>query len=450
VLTNAALRIDEMEQWITSQMTEHRIPGLALAIVQHQNIIYAKGFGRTRLTAEGGPVTPRTRFRIGSISKALTSTLIMQLVQSGRIDLDRPIRDYVPILALDQGAEKRITMRMLLGHTSGLDNDYDLSFTGYHHPDGLASYVAEKLPLCRLVAPPGKLWYYSNPGMVLTGRIAELVTGQPFWELLTESVLTPLGMADTTEHLSAAAEPERWAMPHQLDSSKAVREMPLNPSSPAEHPMGAATFSTVLDMANFAIMHLNQGRFLDRQVLPAETVTAMQTPCARAYSRMDGTYGLGFSTREYKGRLRVGHNGWVDGFGAMFTMIPTASVAVILMSNMVNNRLLGQCAEGILDMLVDFPGDQRVQAGENQVRQKWSHYVGSYQDAGQKTMTVLVDNGNLAVDMDGARISLEYIAEDLYGTKPGDATPITLGFVPEAQGPTQYLVLNISSVLKRV
>ena len=157
--------------------------GLALAIVQGGEVAYANGFGVTSAEDGGVAVTPQTLFRIGSTTKPLTGTAVMRLVERGLLDLDRPVTAYLPWLRFSEaGVAERVTLRMLLSHTAGLPREQitpHLLF-GRRDPAGLEAYVREELPRLPLVAPPGVVWSYSNPGINLAGYLAEVVSGRPY------------------------------------------------------------------------------------------------------------------------------------------------------------------------------------------------------------------------------------------------------------------------------
>lgn len=192
---------------IEQLMADARVPGLAAAVVREGEVVLAEGFGVTA-TEGGRPVTPDTHFRIGSVTKPLTATAIMRLVDAGRVDLDHPISAYVPALRLaDPAAPQQITMRMLLTHTSGLPT-MPVSFHGPRDPGGLERYVHVDLPQLPLTHLPGRVYAYSNPGYALAGFIAATTSGLPFATLMQQTVFNPLGMASSTlDPLMAATYP---------------------------------------------------------------------------------------------------------------------------------------------------------------------------------------------------------------------------------------------------
>ncbi len=134
------LNLYRMEQLIETHMKETYVPGLAMAIVQDQQVVYARGFGVTSVEDGGLPVTPQTLFRIGSTTKPLTGTAIMRLVEAGKLDLDEPIKTYIDWFTLpDKQAATSITTRMLLSHTAGMPPGRD--HFGYRNPEGLEAFV---------------------------------------------------------------------------------------------------------------------------------------------------------------------------------------------------------------------------------------------------------------------------------------------------------------------
>lgn len=189
---------------ITERIRVGHVPGLAIAVVQGEEVVYTNGFGVTSLEEGGVPVTPRTLFHIGSTTKPLTGTMILRLVEAGTLDLDRPVGDYARDLQFSvPGVERTITMRMLLSHTSGLQST--AAYFGRRDPDGLAREMRETLVTRSFVAPPGTVYSYSNDGLHLAGYLAELATGESFDQLMHRLVFAPLAMAHTTYDTESAS-----------------------------------------------------------------------------------------------------------------------------------------------------------------------------------------------------------------------------------------------------
>src|SRR5271165_7559990 len=169
------------------------IPGLALAVAVDGKIMYSEGFGYADLE-ERVPVWPTTKFRIGSISKPLTATGLMQLVEAGKVDLDAPVQKYVPSFP-DKGAP--ITVRMVAGHLAGIRHYQGQEFANQKH----YTNVLEGLKIFEndpLVSPPGAKFNYSSYGFNLLSAVIEAASGEEFLPYMQAHVFTPLGLAHTT------------------------------------------------------------------------------------------------------------------------------------------------------------------------------------------------------------------------------------------------------------
>ena len=168
------LNIYELEQRIAQDIQARRMVGMALAIVQGGEVTYARGFGITSVEDAGLPITPSTLFCIGSISKTLTATLVMRLVEAGKLDLDAPVLTYLPGYAFRNPKwGQAVTLRHVLSHTTGLPSagkDF-----GPRDPDALRRFVWDEIARYGFVAKPGKVHLYSNTVIVLAGHLAEVV-----------------------------------------------------------------------------------------------------------------------------------------------------------------------------------------------------------------------------------------------------------------------------------
>jgi CubicO group peptidase (beta-lactamase class C family) len=186
----------ELNAFVQSQMAAAQVPGVAVGIL-HQGEVLAAGFGVTNVD-HPLPVTDTTLFQIGSITKTFTGTLIMRLVEEGKLDLDAPVRRYVPdFWVQDEDAAARVTLRHLLTHLAGWQGDYFLD-TG-SGDDALAKYVAAMADLPQNT-PVGQHWSYNNAGFYLLGHVIERVTGQSFEQVLQTMVLEPLGAGVSGTH----------------------------------------------------------------------------------------------------------------------------------------------------------------------------------------------------------------------------------------------------------
>ncbi len=347
------LNIYQLEQHIEACMHEGHVPGLALAIVKDQQVIYARGFGVTSVEDGSLPVTPQTLFRIGSVTKPLTGSAVMRLVEEGKLDLDRPVKEYVEWLVFSEaGLEERITLRLLMSHSAGLPTAAQPF--GSRDPSGLERYIREEIPTLSLIAPPGKVWSYSNPGILLVGYILEKVGGKPYTALMQELVFDPLEMKRTTFDPTVAMT-YPLAQSHDLDEDGTLSVQHRFADNTAHYPAGFV-MSTVLDMANFALMFMNQGRFHDRQVLSPASVAAIQTPQASLYTTTSTAYGLAMGIDSYKGQRWIGHTGGISTFGSELVMLPDSGLALMIVFNRLSpDHSFEDIVHSILDQLLDLP-----------------------------------------------------------------------------------------------
>jgi CubicO group peptidase (beta-lactamase class C family) len=189
------LEIREVEDQLIELIDNIEVPAMAVSIFNETDILYEKTLGYTNWEEKGEAITPDTVFRIGSVSKTLTATLIMSLVEKGKLDLDFPIYKYVDTFKLQNEAyAKTVTLRMLLSHTAGLPNGGDIE--GPRDQSGWEGYINETVPNLDLVNPPGALYSYSNHNFNIAGYVAQHVCGKLFAELVKEYVLEPLGITE--------------------------------------------------------------------------------------------------------------------------------------------------------------------------------------------------------------------------------------------------------------
>jgi CubicO group peptidase (beta-lactamase class C family) len=435
------LNFYQMEKSINKIMQESNIPGLALAIVQEHKLIYAKGFGVTSVEDGGLPVTPETLFRIGSITKSLTGTAIMRLVEAGKLDLDTPIKTYIDWFRLsDPEATEQVTLRMLLSHTSGLPTDgTNGQYFGQRDPHGLEKSVREEIPEYALIAPHNRVMSYSNPGISLAGYVAEVVSGKPYAELMQDLVFEPLKMQRTTfDPTIALTYPS--AQSHDLDDGGKLHVQHHYADYVAHYPAGFA-ISTVTDMANFAIMHMQQGEFQGQHILTPESVREMHKPQVSLYTSEDTAYALTFFLKTYKGMQQIWHDGGISTFGGRLVLFPEQGTAVI----MVFNRWLPTIetiTDNIIDKLLSLPEQKANPPIVEPDRSLWSGYSGSYLGFWHGLAQIEVVNDCLTLKKDNDIILLQAIRQDLYiGYIENRKTPISIGF-PSSTKPAPYIYVN--------
>ena len=322
----------EMAERIGEWAERFRVAGATVAWMHGDEVqSAATGLANANTRVEA---TPDTLFQIGSITKVYTTTLIMQLVEDGKVQLDAPAVTYLPDLRFsDAEATPNITIRHLLTHTSGVDGDFFEDFG--RGDDCVAKYVAActKLPQ---VFPVGTMWSYCNVGFVVLGRIIEVLTGMSWDVALRKRLLEQIG-AKLTLTLPEDMLLHRVAAGHTVGLDRNVSLVPKWSIDRASGPAGATPNSTVGDMLKFAKLHIDGGLAADGlRVLPESLIREMQVPQATLPRQPgDGAHqwGLGWMLFDWGGRRVIGHDGGTIGQNSALRILPEERFAVAVLTN---------------------------------------------------------------------------------------------------------------------
>jgi CubicO group peptidase (beta-lactamase class C family) len=304
---------------VFERQEEMGVPGVAVGVLQDGDERHdARGVTSVENPLE---VTPDTRFQIGSISKTFTGTAVMYLVAEGAIDLDRPLRAYVPELQLaDDDAAERATMRHLLAHTGGWAGDY-FDDTGWGD-DAVARYV-ERMRALPQLTPLGELWSYNNAGFALAGLVVEAVTGERFEDVVKRLVFDPLELTSST-YWPWEVMTERFVVGH-IEEDGEVRVARPWPVGRSAHPAGGIT-STTRDLLRYARLHLD----------PPPALRPMQEP--QAATAEEGEWvGLTWYGEDAFGTIR--HGGGTMGQLSMLVLQPRTGFALAVLTNHSPNGL---------------------------------------------------------------------------------------------------------------
>ncbi|MEN8183865.1 MAG: serine hydrolase domain-containing protein, partial [Myxococcota bacterium] len=323
-------RLDHLPALLTERSKQHRVPGASLAVMKGEEVFEtATGVLNLRTGVEA---TEDSVFQIGSITKTFTATLVMQLVDEGRIDLDAPILSYLNEFQLgDPDATLSITLRQLLTHTSGMDGDF-FEDTG-RGDDCVERYITAMRALPQL-HPPGALFSYCNAGFAVLGRLVEKMRGTS-WDLALHAyLLGPIGTEKMGTHPEEAIL-HRAAVGHLAHPK--TQEMVVAPIwrlNPSNGPAGATPFATARDLLRFARLHLDAGRAADgRQVLSQRSARAMlEKQVDLPWAGIADAWGLGFELFDW-GTPVFGHDGGTIGQFSFLRVLPEHDLAVSLLTN---------------------------------------------------------------------------------------------------------------------
>lgn len=326
-----------IDAFVEKQMETHHLPGVAVAVTKDDEVLHVRGYGET---STGKPVTGDTPFRVASVSKSFTSLAVMQLVEDGKIELDEPVKKYLPGFRVDDPRSGKITVRELLNQTSGMA-DGGFPEASLPQPSSLKGAVA-RLRAARLVADPGTEWNYHNPNYQVAARLVEVASGEPFEGYLERRVFEPLGMADSTTTAK-----DDQAVPGLGDGYSFAYGRPFALGGPGYFVQGSGgVVSTASDMARWLAMQNSGGVGPDgARIVSAKSVEEMHTPSAPV------GYALGWDTdgpREHP--TRIEHGGCCFAWGAQEVLLPDSGYGAAILFNSASPLGLDQAnvAEGVI------------------------------------------------------------------------------------------------------
>lgn len=350
-----------LESVIQTHLRERQVYGLSLAAFDREGIRFAGGVGHADLR-RGEPADAATVYRVASISKLLTTALVLRLVDSGHIALDDPVNRHLPddLRILDRtGAAAPSTVRTLLSHTSGLG----VGLRGAVLPNRAMSHLANQGQVhtladavrgLRLRHDPGEKIVYSNPAFNVLGLAAAHTLGIAFEVAARDHVLRPLGMDDSAFTPSRSG--PGVATPYGSIAPPAVGSDPADGMRLVATPMGGLT-SSVLDLARFGQMILDGGRSGDARFLQPETVAAATSLQATNHPGLDQGYGLGLKVRTWRGRRVVGHDGNMPGVATQLLLAPDDGAGVVVLTNGYALGVPHQIAAMALEHLLGLPAE---------------------------------------------------------------------------------------------
>jgi CubicO group peptidase (beta-lactamase class C family) len=320
-----------IDAYVEGQVKELNLPGLALGIVHHDEVVHLLSAGIA--DPSGRAVTPQTPFMTGSLTKSFTALAIMQLVEAGRVELDAPVQRYLPWFAVaDADASARITVRHLLNQTSGLSTMTGNAFiasqaTGEQEPERFL----RSLSTAELTYPVGEGFAYSNGNYAALGMIVELISGVSYEQYIQEHILTPLDMHNTFVSYEEAKQ-------HGLAMGYQPRFGILTPVElpvPSAYVAAGSISSSAEDMTHYLIAFLNGGRYGDATILsPAGIAELWQSPSYLALDKSPYTMGwyTGWQYKQYDLYIRD-HTGNTGNFSAYMAVGPDSGWGIVLLVN---------------------------------------------------------------------------------------------------------------------
>jgi CubicO group peptidase (beta-lactamase class C family) len=310
-----------LDPLITDQLARLKIAGAVVVVVKDDSILFAKGYGYADVENKRPMTADATLVRPGSISKLFTGIAVMQLVEQGKLDLDRDVNDYLDFHIPTPEGGVPVTLRRLMTHRAGFEEHIKGLFSADRMPDPLGHWLMRSLP--RRLFPGGDVPAYSNYGMALAGYIVEGAAGQPYAEYVAEHILRPLGMVHATfrQPLPDDLAPLMARSYSQYDG----KPWPFFETISAS-PAGALS-ATGIDMGRFMLTLLHGGSLDGSRVLSEEGLAAMMAP---QIVMPAGSMGLVFFERKLGGIRFVGHDGGTMSFFSVLLVSPERGLGVFV------------------------------------------------------------------------------------------------------------------------
>ncbi len=430
-------KLDGFDDFVNHALKDWKVPGAAVVVVRDGNVILSKGYGMRDL-AKGLPVTPKTLFAIGSATKSFTVSTLGMLVDDGKLDWDKPVREYLPNFRMyDEFATERMTPRDLVTHRSGLPR-HDMSW--YNSP-ATRKEMFERLRYLE----PGKdfrtTFQYQNLMFMTAGYLASQVADRPYEQLVKDRIFEPLAMRRSNLSVLDSEKSDDYALPYLKvkEEAKPVAFRNIDQIAPA-----GSINSCVEDMAHYLLMHMNKGTYEGKQVLSASNVAQMQTPQMvipgeLRYTELGHqTYGMGLFITTYRGHKLVHHGGNIDGFSALVTFMPQDNIGLVILTNMNGSPLPAVISYGAYDRLLGIqPVDWTARLKDDEKRQKTSEedakkqgftarkpntvpahqlkeYAGDYENPGYGAAHVTLDMDGLHMSYNNLMSRLEHFHYDVF------------------------------------
>lgn len=440
-------RLAGLDTFINRVLKEWKAVGVSVTVVEKNKVLLAKGYGYRDLEKKL-PVTDETLFAIGSCSKAFTSSLLGILVNEGKLDLDKPVTQYLTALRFYNDAlNNQVTTRDMMSHRTGLPR-HDMAWYGSSvSRDSLIHRIRYFQPSASL----REKWQYNNFMFLAQGYLAEQLTGLSWEKLLQQKIFTPLGMGQSSPSITALVNGANSSLGYKVENDSLIKKvdyMNIDPMGPA-----GSINSNAKDMANWVQTWIYGGKYKGAEILPASYVTqAMSSqmvisgalPTKEISDVYFSNYGMGWVLASYRGHYRVEHGGNIDGFSASTSFFPTDSIGIVVLVNQNGSSLPGIIRNMIADRMLglgyrDWSGIQMANAKKAKAAEKEkqkadssakkmgtkpSHsltdYAGTYSHPGYGSIIITMAGDSLKGSYNKTNLSVKHYMYDVFSAIPSD------------------------------
>ena len=340
-----------LRDFISESLALWKTPGVSVGVIQGDQVLLCEGFG-LRDQENQLPVTPNTRFAIGSSSKAFTTFDLGLLVDEGKLDWDKPLRDFLPAFQMhDPVAGERLTPRDIVSHRVGLPR-HD---TMWYNAPLTRRQIFDRLRYLEPNKDIRQTFQYNNLMYLTAGVLIEQLTGLTWEDFTRQRIFAPIGMVHSNFSVTTSQESDDFALPYHELKNQVERMDFRNVDSVG--PAGSIN-SCAADMLAWLRVHLNQGQLGDSQLISTGSLDQMHSPqtvvpgTPKWKEVLPSCYGLGWFVEAYRGCPLVEHGGNIDGFTALVAMLPGEKIGVVALANMNGTALPTTIAYRVFDLLL--------------------------------------------------------------------------------------------------
>ncbi len=433
--------LGDIDSVIEAQLKDWKVPGLSIAVVQDGKVILSKGYG-LRDVEKQLPVTPKTLFAVGSVTKSFTVTVLGTLAEEGKLEWDKPVREYLPKFRLhDPIATEHMTVLDLVTHRSGLPR-HDLLWYG---ASLTRQEMFDRLKYLEPTAELREVWQYNNLMFMTAGILASEVSRTKWEDLVRKRIFAPLEMTASNFSVNDSQKTENFSQPY-LEIKEKVEKVPFK-NIDEIGPAGSIN-SNVEDMIKYVQMHLSKGKYGEKgekKIIAEATATRMQT-AQMVTPGGDGPftevmslgYGMGLGIGAYRGHKVVSHGGGIDGFTSSLTFMPYDKIGIMILSNRSGTPLPGIISRNVYDRLLGLePIDWSKRIKDEQEKQKkaaeeqkkksvtarregtrpshdMNEYAGEYENPAYGIVKVVLEADALSLGYNGITLPLKHFHYDYF------------------------------------
>lgn len=435
-----------VEQFIEEKRWELNVPGVAVAIVQKDRVIFARGFG-LRDVEQRLPVTPNTLFAIGSCTKAFTAVTVLMSAEEGKLALTDSPKKYLPYFKLrDPEADGKITIGDLLCHRSGLDRTDLAWYMGRLCPEEVIRVAGLARPTAKL----GEKLQYQNVMYLVAGEIVGRVQKKPWGKVVAERIFRLLGMNSSNVSVRDMQRASDYALGYVYRAAtKQMTNLPIKDLGNIA-PAGAIN-SNVKEMAQWIRLMLNGGVFEGKRLLSEKSFKELWVERGKLMGTMG--YGYGWMLSEWNGHRVVEHGGGIDGFTANVALMPDKKLGVVVLSNASGTPLPGVITKAVWERLVGSPqkpAESTPTLAAYTPSADPAGEAGTYHlSAVKMDLVIAFKNGKLTITPTGQpEMALENVGGRRYKIGPPAPPDVFVTFRPAQDNPKETELLLEQSGMK--